>query len=153
MLKSRWSSLPTWGCLSSQAHNRLPKSKMPSLPIIFLLCLGIFAHAATVTYDFTVSWVTANPDGMQPRPVMGINGQWPIPWITANVGDRVIVNLNNQLGNATTSLHFHGLYHNGTTQMDGVPGGTQCAIGIGESFTYNFTVSLQCLRPQAFYRY
>ena len=111
-------------------------------PILFLLCLGLLTRAATVTYDFTVSWVTANPDGMQPRPVMGINGQWPIPQITANVGDRVIVKVHNQLGNATTSLHFHGLYQNGTTEMDGAPAATQCAISIGDSFTYDFTVCL-----------
>ena len=72
---------------------------------------------------------------------MGINGQWPIPEITATVGDRVVVNVQNQLGNATTSLHFHGLYQNGTNDMDGVVGATQCPIGIGEAFTYDFYVS------------
>jgi iron transport multicopper oxidase len=111
--------------------------------IIPFLCFGMLTHAATVIYDFNVSWVTANPDGLHARPVMGINGQWPIPYITANVGDRVVVNVQNHLGNTTTSLHFHGLYQNGTTEMDGVVGATQCPIGIGESFTYNFTVSLQ----------
>ena len=117
---------------------------MLSLFIASFFCYGIIARAATVTYDFTVSWVTANPDGLQPRPVMGINGQWPVPWITADVGDRIIVNVQNNLGNATTSLHFHGLYQNGTASMDGVPGVSQCPIGIGKSFTYNFTVSLSC---------
>lgn len=102
----------------------------------------MLAQAATVTYDFDVSWVIANPDGKQPRAVMGINGQWPIPWITADVGDRVVVNVRNSLGNTTTSLHFHGMYQNGTTEMDGAAGVTQCPVGIGESFTYNFTVSI-----------
>lgn len=110
--------------------------------LILLTGLGMLAQAATVTYDFNVSWVIANPDGKQPRAVMGINGQWPIPWITANVGDRVVVNLQNGLGNTTTSLHFHGIYQNGTTEMDGAAGVTQCPVGIGESFTYNFTVSI-----------
>ena len=109
--------------------------------LLTLLSFGIFTNAATVTYDFNVTWVTANPDGLQSRPVMGINGQWPIPIITADVGDRIVVNLNNQLGNATATLHFHGLYQNGTSEMDGVAGATQCAVGIGESFVYNFTVS------------
>ena len=67
-------------------------------------------NAATVTYDFDVGWVTANPDGAFERPTMGINGQWPLPAITATVGDRVVVNVNNKLENQTTSLHFHGLY-------------------------------------------
>lgn len=97
-------------------------------------------HAATVTYNFDVGWVTANPDGAFERPTMGINGQWPIPAITATVGDRVVVNVNNKLGNQTTSLHFHGLYQNGTANMDGPVGVTQCPIQPGSSLTYDFKV-------------
>ena len=109
---------------------------------ILALCLSTVARAATVIYDFNITWVTANPDGVFPRPVVGINGQWPIPYLTATVGDQVIVNVNNQLGNQSTSLHFHGLYMNGTTDMDGPIGTTQCGIPPGASFKYNFTVSL-----------
>ncbi|KZF23935.1 multicopper oxidase [Xylona heveae TC161] len=102
--------------------------------------LGGLARAATRNYDFNITWVTANPDGAKERPTIGINNQWPIPPITADVGDRVLVNVNNQLGNQSTSLHFHGLYMNGTTEMDGVVGVTQCSIAPGQSFLYNFTV-------------
>ena len=98
-------------------------------------------QAATVTYDFNVTWVLANPDGAFVRPVIGINGAWPLPTMTMDVGDRVIVNVNNQLGNQTTSLHFHGLFMKGTPHMDGPAGVSQCAIPPGSSFTYNFTVS------------
>lgn len=99
------------------------------------------ANAATLkTYDFDVGWVTANPDGAFERPTMGINGQWPLPAITATKGDRVVVNVKNNLGNQTTSLHFHGLYMNGTANMDGPVGVTQCAIQPGGSFTYDFNV-------------
>lgn len=107
------------------------------------LLFGLSA-AATVTYDFNVTWVTANPDGAFDRPTIGINGKWPIPTITANVGDNVVVRVTNQLGNETTSLHFHGLYMNGTTHMDGPVQVTQCPIQPGSSFTYNFTVSYNC---------
>lgn len=109
--------------------------------ICWLISLATITHAATVTYDFEVGWVTANPDGAMARPVMGINGQWPIPHITATVGDKVIVNLKNNLGNQSTSLHFHGLYQNGTTEMDGLSGITQCPVTPGSSFQYNFEVS------------
>ncbi|KAL8969012.1 MAG: hypothetical protein Q9197_004570 [Variospora fuerteventurae] len=95
--------------------------------------------AKTVTYDFNVGWVTAQPDGFS-RPTIGINGQWPIPPITAAVGDKVIVNVHNDLGNQTTSLHFHGLYQNGTTHMDGPVGASQCSIPIGASFVYEFQI-------------
>ena len=115
-----------------------------SVPWSFLSVVIYFVanltYAATVNYDFNITWVTANPDGQFNRPTIGINGQWPIPPITATVGDRVIVNVLNQLGNQTTSLHFHGLYMNGTNEMDGVAGVTQCSIPPGASFTYDFKV-------------
>lgn len=45
-----------------------------------------------------------------------------------------------QLGNESTSMHFHGLFQNGTNDMDGPVGVTQCGIPPGSSFTYNFTI-------------
>lgn len=105
-----------------------------------ILILVQVAHSATVTYDFEIGWTYANPDGQYRRPVQGVNGQWPVPAIVVTKGDRVIVNVKNSLGNESTSLHFHGLYQNGTTHMDGPVAVTQCAIVSGGSFTYNFTV-------------
>lgn len=119
----------------------MPLSSIKSMIRASLLAFGFVAHAATITYDFNITWVTANPDGAYNRPVIGINGQWPIPVITATVGDRVIVNAVNQLGDQATSLHFHGLYMNGTTHMDGPVGVTQCGIPPGGSFKYDFPVS------------
>lgn len=114
------------------------------LSSLALLALSSFAqvHAAeTKVYDFNVTWVTANPDGQFERPTIGINGQWPLPLINVTKGDRVVVNMMNQLGNESTSLHFHGLYQNGTTEMDGPIGVSQCAVPPGSTFTYNFTVN------------
>jgi iron transport multicopper oxidase len=111
----------------------------------FVLCavaaLVRLSRAATVTYNFNSTWVLANPDGLFTRPVQGINHQWPLPTIQAFLGDQVVVNLNNQLGNVSTSLHFHGLFQNGTTAMDGPVGSSQCSVPPGASVTYNFTVS------------
>ena len=109
------------------------------LYIIATLLLSL-ASAETRTYNFSVGWVTRNPDGQQPRPVIGINGEWPIPRIEANVGDRVVVQMTNNLGNESTSIHFHGLFMNGTTHMDGVGAVSQCPVPPGSTFTYNFTV-------------
>jgi iron transport multicopper oxidase len=116
-------------------------SYFPILALLLLICSRI-SEAATVTYDFNITWVTTNPDGLFDRTTIGINGEWPIPIIRATVGDRVIVNVDNQLGNESTTLHFHGLYMNGTNHMDGPLGVTQCAISDGTKFTYNFTVLL-----------
>src|SRR6266536_4023832 len=62
-----------------------------------------------------------------------------------NQGDRVLVNVTNQLTNATT-VHWHGLYQNGTNWMDGTTGITQCPIPPGTSFLYNFTVRTNTAR-------
>lgn len=103
-------------------------------------CLLPSALAATLSYDFKIEWVRANPDGLFERPTIGINGQWPIPRIDANVGDTIIINAHNALGNQTTSLHFHGLSMNGTTHMDGPSQVSQCPVPVGGSFVYAFTV-------------
>lgn len=118
-------------------------SSLSSAALCALLGLVAPSRAATRTYDFTVGWVTANPDGQLERPVMGVNGQWPLPYITADVGDRVIVNVVNDLGNQSTGFHFHGLYQNGTADMDGPVRVTQCPIPPGGSFTYNFEVRFE----------
>lgn len=107
---------------------------------VALLSLNSLVSAATVTYDFNVTWVRANPDGAFERSVVGINGQWPIPQVRVNKGDTLVANVNNQLGNESTSIHWHGIYQNGTTNMDGAIGVGQCEIAPGSSMTYNFTV-------------
>jgi len=63
-------------------------------PIVGLLAL---ANAATITYDWNITWVDANPDGLAERPVMSINGQWPLPVLNITKGDRVIANVHNQV--------------------------------------------------------
>jgi iron transport multicopper oxidase len=107
-----------------------------------MLLFTTLTSAATVTYDWNITWVRANPDGLFERPTIGINGKWPLPIMHANVGDQVVVNVNNQLGNQSTTIHFHGLFMNGTAHMDGPAQVTQCGIPSGSKFTYNFTVSL-----------
>ena len=67
--------------------------------LLLLLPHGLIpgANAATRHFDWNIGWVNANPDGQAERPVIGINGQWPIPLLNITKGDRVIVNLHNQV--------------------------------------------------------
>ena len=106
-----------------------------------ILLLSWICAAKTVTYDFNVTWVTGNPDGMTERKVVGINGQWPLPIIEVDKGDQLIVNMHNGLGDKSATIHFHGMYQNGTNEMDGPSMVTQCPIPPGADFTYNFTVN------------
>lgn len=110
------------------------------LSFIFLLCgFGPLAFAKTVHYNWNIGWVTAAPDGFS-RPVIGINGQWPCPQIDVDVGDRLVVDIYNGLGNQSTSLHWHGIHQKGTNDMDGSSGATQCPVAPGQSFKYDFNV-------------
>lgn len=58
----------------------------------------------------------------------------------ATVGDTVVVNLHNKLGNQTTGLHFHGINQVQTQEMDGPSGVTQCPLPPDSSLTYQFVV-------------
>jgi iron transport multicopper oxidase len=102
-----------------------------------LIALLSCVDAAIVEHNFTISWLTASPDGFE-RSVIGINGQWPPPTLYANEGDQIIIHVNNDLKNQSTSLHFHGLFQNGTTNMDGSAGVSHCGITPGNSMTYTF---------------
>lgn len=70
-------------------------------------------------------------------------GQYPGPTIEANEGDTIIVNVKNKLPKVGTSIHWHGLFQNGTAWMDGPAGVTQCPIPDGGSFTYKFKIEGQ----------
>ncbi|KAF8607356.1 hypothetical protein BDV93DRAFT_520227 [Ceratobasidium sp. AG-I] len=96
---------------------------------------------ATRTYDWVVSTITGAPDGYY-RPMLVVNGQYPGPTIEANDGDTIIVNVQNDMSLGTT-IHWHGLYQQGTPWMDGPAGVTQCPIPAGSSFTYQFTINGQ----------
>ncbi|KAF3172319.1 hypothetical protein TWF106_004966 [Orbilia oligospora] len=114
---------------------------MKSFVAASLLSLLPSVFSKTVTYDFNVTYTTANPDGQFERRVIGINGEWPIPTIEIEKGDRLVVNLVNGLPDVETSLHWHGLFQNGTNAMDGPGKVTQCALAPGQKMTYNFTIN------------
>lgn len=103
------------------------------------MSLASLARAATVTYNWEATWVRAAPDGFA-RPVIGINGKWPCPTIDATVGDIVVVNLVNKLGNETIGIHFHGINQINSAEMDGPSAFTQCPVPPESSIKYQFLV-------------
>lgn len=106
-----------------------------------VLLLVQYCQAKTVNLDFNVTWVNANPDGLYERKVVGINGQWPLPVIEVDKGDRLIVNMYNGLEDKETSIHWHGMFQNDTNNMDGPAMVTQCPVAPGASITYDFTIN------------
>ena len=67
----------------------------------------------------------------------GYNKMIPGPTLRATVGDRVRVNVKNNLTESST-IHWHGILIE--NKQDGVPFVTQDPIKPGASFTYEFTV-------------
>ena len=67
--------------------------------LLMLLPHGLIgrANAGTINYNWNIGWVNRNPDGLAERPVIAINGQWPLPVLNITKGDRVIVHLHNQV--------------------------------------------------------
>ncbi|KAG7191864.1 ferroxidase fet3 [Scheffersomyces spartinae] len=113
-------------------------NKLLVLVVSFLLAFVV--KAEDHYWYFNATWLTGNPDGVMERPIIGFNGSWPLPTLRVKTGDRVVLKLTNGLGNQNTSLHFHGMFQNGTGQMDGPEMITQCPIAPDDYFVYNFTV-------------
>ncbi|KAJ5832021.1 CAZyme family AA1 [Penicillium riverlandense] len=95
--------------------------------------------AKDVYLKWDVTWVNAAPDGFE-RPVIGINDQWPCPQVDVDLGDRLIVDVYNGLGNQSTGVHWHGFHQYMSGVMDGSSEVTQCPIAPGQSMRYDFMV-------------
>ncbi|KAK0656277.1 laccase with copper binding domain [Cercophora newfieldiana] len=95
------------------------------------------------TFDFTVSRGIIAPDGYE-RPVLLVNDAFPGPLIEANWGDKIIVNVYNNITGPEegTAIHWHGLLQLGTPWEDGSPGISQCPIAPGKTLTYEFIADL-----------
>ncbi|KAG8740595.1 laccase, multicopper oxidase, benzenediol:oxygen oxidorectuctase [Ceratobasidium sp. 414] len=93
----------------------------------------------TRTYNWVIEMKEGAPDGFC-RQMLVVNGQYPGPLIEANEGDTIVVNVENKLPKVGTSIHWHGMFQNGTAWMDGPAGITQCPIPAGGSFTYKFKI-------------
>jgi len=86
-----------------------------------IVLLASVAEAATKTFQWDMSYVTAAPNGVS-RSVIGINGQWPPPTVFVDKGDQVVIQVVNHLNDGEEiTLHTHGIFQNGTNFYDGVP--------------------------------
>ncbi|KAI0551636.1 multicopper oxidase [Xylaria curta] len=88
-------------------------------------------------YWFELVNSTLSPDGV-PRLSLTVNGSIPGPTIEADWGDTVVVHVKNSLENNGTSIHWHGIRQQGSTDQDGVASITQCPVAPGDSTTYTW---------------
>ncbi|KAK6849083.1 hypothetical protein PG995_012916 [Apiospora arundinis] len=116
-LTNRFDRLPSFSFSMMRPH----LSCLLSIPLV---------SAKTLEFYWELSWKFVAPDGFG-RPVVSVNNMWPPPTIEGVVGDRIVVHVNNRLGNETSSIHWHGLQQVGQNTMDGPSMVTQCPIPPG----------------------
>jgi FtsP/CotA-like multicopper oxidase with cupredoxin domain len=88
-------------------------------------------------FDMTCSKIQWEVEPGRSVEAWAYNGQVPGPQIRVREGDRIRMNVKNEL-DQSTAVHFHGLEL--PNDQDGVPFITQPPIKPGESFTYEFVV-------------
>lgn len=88
-------------------------------------------------WDLTVDEVDWEVAPGQVEKARGYNNAVPGPILRATEGDRVRINVKNNL-TESTAVHWHGILL--PNAMDGVPYITQDPIEPGKSFTYEFTL-------------
>ncbi|KAJ2159999.1 ferroxidase fet3 [Coemansia sp. RSA 552] len=106
------------------------------LPLVWLaLVVALVAAAKHVELNWDITYVDDRRIMSTHRRSIGVNGQQPIPPVYVDHGDTLLLHVHNSLDNATT-LHAHGMFHNGTAYEDGAGGVTECGIPPGQSHTY-----------------
>ncbi len=102
---------------------------VPSLPWRLEGGVKVFHLVPEVVKTQFTPWKTIN--------TWGYNGSTPGPTIEVNEGDRVRIEVENRLPEATV-MHWHGIEV--PIEMDGVEGISQDFIAPGETFVYEFTL-------------
>lgn len=72
------------------------------------------------------------------RVFMSINRQLPSPRVEVCQNDVIVVDVHNEIEGSGATIHWHGLAHEESMFMDGVPYVTQCPINFGSTFRYSF---------------
>ncbi|KAI9294696.1 hypothetical protein K502DRAFT_342241 [Neoconidiobolus thromboides FSU 785] len=108
---------------------------------ISALCLFPTLLCKLVEQKWTLTEAKLAPDNYVVDGVL-INGGFPGPQITAEVGDTIQVLITNQLHKNVT-IHWHGITQRRSVKADGVPMVTQDPIQPGQQYTYKFNVNDQ----------
>jgi FtsP/CotA-like multicopper oxidase with cupredoxin domain len=69
---------------------------------------------------------------------MSINRKIPGPTVHVCKNDMIVVDVTNEMGGTSASIHWHGFYMKKTPYYDGVPFITQCPIDFATTFRYAF---------------
>ncbi|KAJ9634741.1 hypothetical protein H2204_006190 [Knufia peltigerae] len=120
-------------------HNDAPVTVPGDLRVILHPEEHVSRPPTTLVYNWTITKGHRWPDGVS-KEVYLINDRFPGETIEARPGDRIVVNVVNQLSHEGLALHWHGLRMVGANDMDGAVGLTQNPIPAGGSFRYEFSI-------------
>nr|AFV15794.1 laccase [Leucocoprinus sp. Tra.sp1.C\ len=103
------------------------------------------------TADMYIVNEDISPDGFNRSAVLAGDAEdsvsFPGPLVVGTKGSTFKINVIDDLTDTTmlrsTSIHWHGMFQNGTAWADGTSGVTQCPISPGNSFLYQFTATDQ----------
>ncbi len=91
-------------------------------------------------FEMTVDQMDWQIDVMkEPVKALGYNKMWPGPALRVTEGDKVRINVTNNL-DETTGVHMHGIEFD-DWHMDGIPFVTQPPIIPGDTFAYEFVAT------------
>ncbi|KAG1732001.1 laccase [Suillus paluster] len=103
---------------------------------------GVLGPKTTITIGNKV----IAPDGFE-RSATLVDGTFPGPLIAAQKGDDFAIEVVNELTDEamfkSTSVHWHGIFQNGTNYADGTSFVTQCPIAQNHSFLHSFSAPNQ----------
>ncbi|BBN18889.1 L-ascorbate oxidase [Marchantia polymorpha subsp. ruderalis] len=106
----------------------------------FLLILSVTVQGAVIEFNWTVNYLRWAPDCVD-KLVIAINEGFPGPTINVTEGDTIKVNVLNKLPTEGIVIHWHGMHQKGTPWADGTAFVSQCPIGPGEEFLYEFVAA------------
>nr|CAB3465028.1 unnamed protein product [Digitaria exilis] len=105
---------------------------------VALLAMPDLAAARTRRYTFNVTMATVTRLCVT-KSIPTVNGQFPGPKVVVREGDRLIVQIHNNINNNVT-FHWHGVRQLRSGWADGPSYITQCPIRPGQSYAYNFRI-------------
>ncbi|CAL4908547.1 unnamed protein product [Urochloa decumbens] len=105
---------------------------------VALLAMPGLAAARTRRYTFNVTMATVTRLCVT-KSVPTVNGRFPGPKIVVREGDRLVVQVHNNINNNVT-FHWHGVRQLRSAWADGPSYITQCPIRPGQSYAYDFRV-------------
>nr|BAU94251.1 laccase [Pholiota microspora] len=120
---------------------------MYRLTVGLSLVVGAYASIGPIA-NLYIKNKAISPDGFSRSAVLAgatsSSVAFPGPLVTGFKGNTFRLNVVDQLTDTTmllsTSIHWHGMFQEGTTWADGPVGVNQCPIAPGHSFLYQFSV-------------